>query len=128
GANRQPTVVVVVRDKSVLQKFGDWGARPAAPSAVALLLVSSSNDACLDEGRMAERLALAARAVGLGSVIATLKGEGPDRAKELLGIPSERRAQTLVAIRHTDVEARRALPKECPRARKPMAEYAHGDR
>jgi hypothetical protein len=69
-----------------------------------------------------------ARAVGLGSVIATLKGEGPDRAKELLGIPSERLAQTLVAIGHTDVEARRALPKKGPQARKPMDEYAHWDR
>src|ERR671932_441748 len=70
-----------------------------------------TNNNILDEGRMAERLALASMACGLGSVIATLKNEGPDEAKKLLGIPEDRRARTLVAIGHTDVEARRALPK-----------------
>jgi len=128
AANRQSTDVLVVRDRSVLQKFGEWGAKPAAPSATALLLVSSGDVAAFDEGRVAERLALAARALGLGSVIATLKGEGPDRAKELLGIPSERRAQTLVVLGHTDVDARRALPKKGAQARKPIDEFAHWDR
>jgi nitroreductase len=128
AANRQPTEVIVVRDKDVLRNFGDWGARPAATSAVSLLLVSSSNGAAFDEGRMAERLALAARAIGLGSVIATLKEQGPDRAKALLGIPADRRAHTIVAIGHTDVEARRALPKRGADARKPMNQYAHWNR
>lgn len=128
GGNRQPTEVVVVRDKGVLQKFAEWGARPAGTSAVSLLLVSTSDRATFDEGRMAERLALAARAAGLGSVIATLKNEGPDQAKRLLGIPGERRAVALVAIGHIDVEARRALPKKGPDARKPLAEYTHWDR
>ena len=128
GGNRQPTEIVVVRDRSVLDKFGEWGAKPGAASAVSLLLVSSSQQAVLDEGRMAERLALAARACGLGSVIATLKNEGPDEAKKLLGIPAERRATVIVAIGHTDTEARKALPKQGAAARKPMAEFAHFDR
>jgi nitroreductase len=125
GGNRQPSEVVVVRDKGVLARFADWGARPAGPSALSLLIVSTSDAASFDEGRLAERLALAARACGLGSVIATLKNEGPDEAKKLLGIPEDHRARTLVAIGHTDVEARRKLPKKGPDARKPMAEFAH---
>jgi nitroreductase len=128
GGNRQPSEVVVVRDNDVKRKFADWGAKPAGASAVSLLLVSSSDTAAFDEGRMAERLALAARALGLGSVIATLKEQGPEQAKQLLGIPSDRRAQTLVAIGHTDAEARRALPKKGAQARRAMAEYAHWDR
>jgi nitroreductase len=128
GGNRQPCEVIVVRDKEALQKFGDWGARPAATSALSLLIVSSSDQATLDEGRMAERLALAAKACGLGSVVATLKNEGPEEAKKLLGIPQERRARTLVAIGHTDVEARKALPRQGPAARKPMNEFAHPNR
>ena len=130
GSNRQPTEVVIVRDKDVLHKFGEWGARPAGGSAVTLLLVSSSDTGLVsfDEGRMAERLALAARAVGLGSVVATLKERGPDQAKELLGIPSDRRARTVVAIGHTDVEKRRAMPKQGAAARKPMEQYAHDGR
>jgi nitroreductase len=128
GGNRQPSEVVVVRDKDVKQKFAEWGARPAGPSAVSLLIVSSSEGAAFDEGRMAERLALAARALGLGSCIATLKEQGPDEAKKLLGIPPDHRARTLVTIGHTDVEARRALPKKGADARKPLDQFAHWDR
>jgi nitroreductase len=128
GGNRQPTEVLVVRDRDVLRKFGDWGAKPAATSGVSLLLVSTTELATLDEGRMAERLALAARACGLGSVIATLKNEGPDEAKKLLNIPDDRRARVLVAIGHTDKEARKALPKQGPAARKAMSEFAHFDK
>jgi nitroreductase len=128
GGNRQPTEIVVVRDRPTLQKFTEWQARPAGASAVSLLLVSSSDRAVLDEGRMAERLALAARACGLGSVIATLKNEGPSEVKKLLGIPVDRRAVVIVAIGHTDREARKALPKQGAAARKPMSEFAHFDK
>ena len=127
GGNRQPHEVVVVRDKGVKGKFAEWGAKPAGPAAVALLIVTANETSAFDEGRVAERLALAARACGLGSCIATLKNEGPDAAKVLLGIPTDRRARTLVTIGHTDVEARRALPKAA-QARKPMTEFAHCDR
>jgi nitroreductase len=127
GGNRQPHEVVVVRDKDVLGKFAEWGAKPAGASAVSILIVTASEQSAFDEGRVAERLALAAKACGLGSCIATLKNDGPDLAKNLLGIPAERRARSLVAIGHTDVEARRALPK-ATQARKPMDEFAHWDK
>jgi nitroreductase len=127
GGNRQPHEVIVVRDQTVKQKFAEWGAKPAGPAKVALLIVTASDASTFDEGRVAERLALAAKACGLGSCIATLKNEGPDAAKELLGIPPERRARTLVTIGHIDVEARKALPKAA-QARKPMSEFAHWDR
>jgi nitroreductase len=128
ASNRQATEVVVVRDAEVRQKFGAWGAAPAAKAPLVLLLVSDSDAATFDEGRMAERLALAARAHGLGSVIATLKNEGPDQAKQLLGIPADKRARTVVAIGHIDVEARRALPKNPNGGRKPLDQFAHWDR
>jgi nitroreductase len=126
GGNRQPTEVVVIRDPEVHKKFAEWGAGPAGGAAVVLLLVTS-DQYVFDEGRMAERLALAAKAVGLGSCIATLKNEGPDRAKQLLGIPADRRAQTIVAIGHIDREAYRTRTRPA-QARKPMTEYAHQDR
>ena len=102
--------VVVVRDPEVRAKFAEWGAKPGA-GQVALLIVSAGDANAFDEGRIAERLALAAKAVGLGSCIATLKNEGPDQAKALLGIPAEARARTLVSVGHADVEARKALPR-----------------
>jgi nitroreductase len=127
GGNRQPWDVVIVRDPELKRKMGEWGARPAATAAVVLLMVMANENPSLDEGRLAERLCLAAAAHGLGSTVATLKNEGPAQVKELLGIPPERRAVAVVAIGHTDVEARRARPKN-PQPRKPMAEFAHWDR
>jgi nitroreductase len=128
GGNRQPTDVVVIRDPEVKQKMGEWGARPAANAAVVLLLATQDDAGALDEGRYAERLLLAAKACGLGSCLATLKNEGPDEIKQLLGIPDDRRARVVVAIGHTDVAARKALPKNPRGGRKPMAEFAHWDR
>jgi nitroreductase len=127
GGNRQPTEIIVVRDAAVKQKFGQWGAKPAATAGVVLLIVSTSEASAFDEGRLAERLLLGAAAHGLGSTVATLKNEGPEAAKQLLGIPDDRRVRTVIAIGRTDEEARRARPKN-PQARKPMAEFAHWDR
>jgi nitroreductase len=128
GSNRQPTDVVVIRDPAVKQQFGAWGARPAATAAVVLLLVTQEDAGALDEGRYAERLLLAAKACGLGSCLATLKNEGPEAVKPLLGIPADRRARVVVAIGHIDRAARKALPKNPRGGRKPMAEFAHWDR
>jgi nitroreductase len=127
GGNRQPTEVVVIRDPAVKSQFGEWGAQPAATAAVVFLLVVANDASPLDEGRMAERFCLGAAARGLGSTVATLKNEGPEAVKQLLGIPAEHRARTLVAVGHTDVEARRARPRN-PQPRKPLAEFAHWDR
>ncbi len=127
AVNSQPWEVVVVRDRETNRKLGDWGAKPAATAPVVLLIVTAGDEAAFDEGRLAERLLLAAAAHGLGSTVATLKNDGPDAAKRLLGIPAERRAVTLVALGHTDLAARRARPRN-PQPRKPMAELAHWDR
>ncbi|MEA2640306.1 MAG: hypothetical protein QOF51_1700 [Chloroflexota bacterium] len=127
GSNKQPWEVVVVRDPEIKAKFGEWGAQPAATAAVALLIVSTSEGAAFDEGRLAERLLLGAAAHGLGSTVCTIKGEGINAAKQLLGIPEERRAFTVVAIGHADVEARRARPPVA-QPRKPMDQFAHWDR
>jgi nitroreductase len=127
GSNRQPWEVVVVRDPAVKQQFGDWGARPAATAAVVLLLVTAGSSSAFDEGRLAERLCLAAAAHGLGSTVATLKNAGPEATRQLLRIPGDRRVVTVVAIGYTDVAARRAHPKSA-QPRKPMDEFVHWDR
>jgi nitroreductase len=127
AGNRQPVELIVIRDADVRRQLGEWGAEPAATAAVVLLLVVPKDGSVFDQGRAAERLCLAAAACGLGATVATLKGEGPERARPLLGIPTEYQTRTLVAIGHPDVEARRARPKN-PQARKPMQQYAHWDR
>jgi nitroreductase len=131
GSNRQGTEVIVVRDPAVKKQFGEWGAAPAATAAVVLLLVAKDDGSALDEGRLAERLCLGAAVNGLGSTVATIKNEGPEAVKTLLGIPAEHRARTVIAIGHTDAEARRARlagPQRSPTGRKPLSEFAHYDR
>jgi len=127
ASNRQPWEVIVVRDAEAKRKMGEWGANPAPTAAAVFLLVSNSDAAAFDEGRLAERLNLAAAAYGLGSTVATLKGDGIAAAKEYFGIPSERRAFTIVAIGHTDQEVRKARPAN-PQPRKPVEQFAHWDR
>jgi len=127
SSNRQPWEVIVVRDQEARRKMGEWGANPAPTAAAVFLVVSTSDAAAFDEGRLAERLNLAAAAHGLGSTVATLKGDGIGAAREFFGIPAERRSHTVVAIGHTDMEVRRARPAN-PQPRKPMPEFVHWDR
>jgi nitroreductase len=127
GGNRQPTEVIVIRDPAVKAKLAEWGAQPAAKAGVVLLLAVANDASAMDEGRVAERLCLGAAACGLGSTVATIKNEGPEAVKQLLGIPAGHRVRTLIAIGHTDVEARRGRPRN-PQARKPLSEFGHWDR
>jgi len=130
--NRQPTEVVVVRDPDARRTLTDYGANSAAKAAVALVIVTAGDPAraeleIFDEGRLSERLLLAAAAHGLGSGVTWLKGDGPTAAKQLLGIPAERRVRTVIAIGHTDEEAVHAKPRN-PQPRKSAAEFVHWDR
>jgi nitroreductase len=129
ASNRQPWEVIVVRDAEARAKMGEWGANPAPTAAVVFLIVSNAENpfAAFDEGRLAERLNLAAAAHGLGSTVATLKGDGIAAAQQYFGIPDGCRAFTIVAVGHTDQERRRARPAN-PQPRKPMDEFAHWDR
>ena len=128
SANKQPTELVVIRDPEVKHKLGDWGAKPAATAAVVFLIVSKNNPFGVDEGRLGERLMLAAAAHGLGASFATLKDEGPAAAKQLLGIPDDRYANVVISIGHIDHAARAQREKRPGPPRKPMAEFAHVDR
>ena len=124
GSNRQPWEVIVVRNADDRQKLNQWGANPAPTAAVVLLIVSQSDSSAFDEGRLAERLNLAAAAHGLGSTVAMLKGEGIAAARAYFGIPEGRRAQTVVTVGHTDLGVRQARPAN-PQARKPIEQFAH---
>lgn len=133
ASNRQPTEVVVVRDKQVLALIAEHGVRAAAGAAVAIVVVTAGEPErheleVFDEGRLVERLLLAAKAHGLGSNISTLKGEGPAIIKQRLGIPPERRVWTVVTLGHIDREARRARTPSPTAGRKPTDAFAHWDR
>src|SRR5215207_406678 len=74
ASNRQPAELVVVRDKQILQQITDHGVRAAAGAALALVIVTPGSPErkdleVFDDGRLVERLLLAAKAHGLGSNI-----------------------------------------------------------
>jgi nitroreductase len=80
-----------------------------------------------DEGRLSERIMLAAAAHGLGSCIGWFAGSGPAAAKDLLGIPAARLVRTVRALGYPDQAAQRTRPKPL-QARKPLAELVHNER
>jgi nitroreductase len=80
-----------------------------------------------DEGRLAERIMLAAWAHGVGSSIGWIVGSGRDLAKSLLGIPPKRMVRTAISLGYPDEIARR--PRKGPgAARKPLSEIVHEER
>jgi nitroreductase len=130
--NRQPAEIVVVRDPAARQKLTEYGANTAAKAAAALVIVTAGDveraeHEMFDEGRIAERLQLAAAAHGLGAGVTWLKGEGPERAKELLGIPPQKRVRTVVSIGRRDEAAIRAKPR-APQPRREINDVVRWER
>ena len=133
ASNKQPTELVIVSDPGIRQKIAENGARAAAGAALAVLILTPGDQErvdleAFDNGRLAERLMLAAKAHGLGSNVMTLKGEGPNIIKQALGIPAERRVWTVVTLGHIDPEARKARPANPAAGRKPSSEFVHWER
>jgi nitroreductase len=83
--------------------------------------------ATYDEGRLAERIMLAAAAHGLGSCIGWWTPPAREEAKAILGVPADRIVRTILAVGFTDEEARRARPRRL-NPRKKIAEFVHQER
>jgi nitroreductase len=133
AGNYQWAELVVVHDATVKQQIADGGVRAASGSAVSIVVVTPGNPEqhdleIFDEGRLVERLLLAASALGLGANVGTLKGVGPAIVKRALGIPDERRAWSVVTVGHVDQAAFKARTRNPRAGRKSLAEFAHQDR
>jgi nitroreductase len=128
ASNQQPWELVLVHDQETLRSLGavEGFARHLAGAPLAAVLVMSGQrpeQDTFDEGRLSERVMLAASAHGLGSSIGWFRGAGADQAKKLLGIPAGRIVRTAISIGYpTDEAARRG------RRRKPMAAIVHRER
>jgi nitroreductase len=130
SSNTQPAEILVVRDNAAKQLIGENGARPAAGAPVALLVLTPGGEGrgeieAFDNGRMVERLLLAAKAHGLGANIATIKGEGPQIVGKALGIPEGRKVWTVVTLGHIDREARKNRPANPNAGRKAADTFVH---
>jgi len=134
ASNRQHWELVVVQKRETLQALAqcEGYAKHLAGAALSIVLVMAGepdlvDQETFDEGRLSERIMLAAEAYGVGSCIGWLRGQGSTDARALLGIPQKRLVRTTISLGYPDEEARRARP-QLAHARKPLSEMIHFER
>jgi nitroreductase len=136
AGNRQPWELVVVRDRDMLHRLANVDGANAghlATAAAGIAIVIRREDPDLDaydEGRLAERILLAAGAHGVGAAVGHFTG--PDntwaastQAKRLLGIPEERLLRETISLGYP---AEHLQPTSNPPGRKPLDQLVHWDR
>lgn len=129
GLNSQPWHFIVIRDKDVLGKLGalrpniEWMA--TAPLAIGIVL--DNGHASYDEGRVTERLLIAAKLLGLGAGTAWWgDAENVRVAKSLLGIPEGKIFNSAVVIGHPKKHGDNLLGRTAV-GRKPLDELVSYD-
>jgi len=109
AGNRQPWEFVVVRDRAILGRLATVEGANAghlASAAVGIAIVIRREQPeidAYDEGRLAERILLAAAAHGVGAAVGHFTGPGNTwaasaEAKRLLGIPDERLLRETISL------------------------------
>ncbi len=129
AGNRQPWELVVIRKSETLQALASVDGYTQhlanAPSAIVLVMAGEqATQETYDEGRLSERIMLAAAAYGLGSCIGWFIGNGVVAAKNLLDIPEGRAVRTAISLGYPDEDARSNRPKPA-QARKQLSEIVH---
>jgi nitroreductase len=132
--NAQPWELIVVTDQAALQAMGAIEGQgnvrflTAAPLAIAILLDGDNPvDEAYDEGRMTERIMLAAAAHGLGSNMAWYNDSGARQVRAILGIPERKVFRSAIAIGYPDEDALSARPPR-PQPRKPLDQIVSWER
>ena len=132
--NVQPWELIVVRERATLATLAEAEgyAKYLAGAPLGIVLAMHGDPAQVaqetyDEGRLAERILLAAAVHGIGGSIGWFAGGGQATAKRILGIPDDRLVRTVLSLGYPDEEAHRARPKR-PQARKPLDEIVHWER
>jgi len=125
--NKQPWHFVVVTDRDVLAQIAadrasiNW----VADVALAIALVfepAKEPDASFDQGRVTERLLIAARLLGLGAGTAWLGSPTSQaRVKASLGVPAEHTLRAVVTVGHPKPGANHRLGRTTS-GRRPLTE------
>ena len=132
ATNKQPWEILIIRERETLRSLasvgGYAGHLAGAPLAIVLVMTGErAEQETYDEGKLAERIMLAAHAHGVGSSIGWFAGSGRDAARELLGIPQEKVVRTAISLGYPDEGARRSGSGR-GQARKPLSEIVHEER
>ncbi|ACZ40136.1 nitroreductase family protein [Sphaerobacter thermophilus] len=131
--NTQPWHFIVIRDKETLRRISqlrppiNWVAD--APMAIAIVLDGASQlSEAYDEGRVTERLLIAAQILGLGGGVAWFGDASQEaEAKRILGIPDDRTARSVVTIGYPK-SIRDPRPNPARAGRKPISEIVSYER
>jgi nitroreductase len=132
GMNRQPWTFIVVRERATLRAIAEASpnTRHVAGAAAAIVIVMDGEMPeieTFDEGRVAERIIVAATALGLASAIGWVMPRGAPAVTALLGVPEGRRVRTLVSLGYATEAA--ARPRSAPgTARRPPGEVVRFER
>lgn len=126
STNWQPWHFGVIRDVEKQARLAELApnARHVAGAAAVIAIVMPGQRPeweAYDEGRCAERILVAAAALGLGAGIGWVTGRYQAGVREFLGLPDPAYVRTLVSIGHPTGEA--STPKSPPGgARRPLSE------
>ena len=135
--NTQPWHLVVVRDANTLAGLAQCGpfAGHLAGANAAIVLVMEDGNRRFDEGRLAQNVMLAAWAHGVGSCIASLYPEANNkRARDLLGIPTQRWMHTAISLgypadeRALRLSAERGSLSDVPIGRQDLSQFVSWER
>jgi nitroreductase len=126
STNRQPWTFIVVKDRDDLARLAQLSpnARHVAGAAAVIAIAMSGDNAewdAYDEGRAAERILVAANALGLGAGIGWAFASVRPQVAQLLGLEPPAFVRTMISLGHPTEAARQ--PKSAPgAARRPFTE------
>ena len=129
--NVQPWHLVVVTDTETnraLADCGDFSGFLGGVSASIVVAVEGDNRAvAYDDGRLQERVMLAAGALGIGSGTAWFSSaESRQRVRDLLGLPDHLDPWSAIGLGYTDTSQAQAAPQLS--GRKPLEEITSWNR
>jgi nitroreductase len=123
--NGQPWHLVVVTDQATNARLSQLGAfaqfLAGVPVSIVLAMDGTSRAVPYDEGRLSERVMLAASALGLGSGTAWFSTEDArQQVRDLLGIPEHLHPWSALGLGYPDASVTQPLP--AVKGRRPLAE------
>lgn len=125
--NVQPWHLIVVTNpetNAALSECGDFAAFLAgAPASIVVAMTGEGRAVAYDDGRLQERVMLAAAALGLGAGTAWFShSDSRQRVRDLLGLPDHLEPWSAIGIGYTDTSQAQAAPQLS--GRKPLHEIS----